>query len=401
MLAVASITIYANSYIRVLSKTTHEPIYNVQVITKDGVETSDFLGKVKISPDLNNSELFIKSAGYRQINTTFQNGSKIYLEEFTPKALYVSFWALYSKKRVDEIINIVNTTAVNSLVIDVKNEWGELQYISQVPLAKEIKASRGRVVKDLKKTVERFRKLGIYLIARHVVFKDDKLANSKVTMAIKKEGIPWKGNDKLSWTDPYDTDVHEYNIAIAEEIASLGFDEIQFDYIRFPGVAGLELKKLNIEKNRVSAITSFLEKAYKRLSKSGVLVSADVFGYACLNSNDTGIGQTLSEMTKHVDVISPMLYPSGYGKFFPHVDIVPVEEPGKTIYHSLAIAEVKDGINPLKFRPWLQAFQDYAHDKRKFQRKEIKDQIAGAEEFGSSGWMLWHPSSRYKKEHID
>ena len=220
-------------------------------------------------------------------------------------------------------------------------------------------------------------------------------------MAIKKDGLPWKGNDNLSWTDPHDDRVHEYNIAIAEEIASLGFDEIQFDYIRFPGVSGLELQKINIEKNRVTAITNFLKKAYSRLSKSGVLVSADVFGYACLNTNDTGIGQTLSQMSKYVDVLSPMLYPSGYGKTFPHIDIVPVEEPGKTVYHSLSIAETKDGIEPLKFRPWLQAFQDYAHDKRKFQRKEIRDQIAGAEEFGSSGWMLWHPSSRYKKEHID
>jgi hypothetical protein len=128
-----------------------------------------------------------------------------------------------------------------------------------------------------------------------------------------------------------------------------------------------------------------------------VFLAADIFGYVCWNLDDTGIGQMLERLVPHVDYLSPMLYPSGF-----HVGIPgcpdPVAHPYEIVYRSLDRAKQRTGLPPVRFRPWLQAFRDYAFDRRPFTGKEIRQQIRAAQDFGANGWMLWNPNNIYSAE---
>jgi hypothetical protein len=152
----------------------------------------------------------------------------------------------------------------------------------------------------------------------------------------------------------------------------------------------------NTQENRVKAISGFLMEARKRLLPYNIFLSADIFGYVCWNLNDTHIGQTLEDLTSHVDYLSPMLYPSGFQYGIPGYRI-PVTHSYEIVYLSLKRAQERTRLPSVRFRPWLQAFRDYAFDKRHFEDKEIRDQINAVEKFGSHGWMLWNSQNIYSK----
>jgi hypothetical protein len=188
--------------------------------------------------------------------------------------------------------------------------------------------------------------------------------------------------------------VRAYNIAIAVDAAKAGFDEIQFDYVRFPDAKGVTFSQPSTEESRPKAITSFLRQAYRALIPYNVFLSADVFGYICWNKGDTGIGQNVLDLADVLDYISPMLYPSGFMYGIPkHRD--PVAHPYEIVRFSLDRAQERTKLDPIRFRPWLQAFRDYAFDKRQFGREQIQAQIKAARSFGSDGWMLWNPRNVY------
>ncbi len=209
-------------------------------------------------------------------------------------------------------------------------------------------------------------------------------------------GFPWKDREKLGWVDPHHPEVVDYNLRIAEEAARLGFDEVQFDYIRFPDTARLQYARPHTFGNRTAAINDFLRRAKQRLDRHGVYLSADVFGYICWNENDTYIGQHLESLLPHVDYLAPMLYPSGFSHGLPGFP-APMEAPYEMIYLSLLQAYQRTGADPQRFRPWLQAFRDYAFDRRAFKAEQIGAQIAAARDFGSNGYMLWNASNRYSE----
>ena len=198
----------------------------------------------------------------------------------------------------------------------------------------------------------------------------------------------------LAWTDPFNHTVWDYNIALAIEAAKEGFDEIQFDYVRFPDQKGLQFAKPNTEANRREAIVSFLAEARKRLLPYNVFLSADNFGYACWNPDDTGIGQCFSDIGTVVDYISPMLYPSSFQFGIPGLRN-PLNDPYQIVFASLARAKKRTGFTSLTFRPWLQAFNDYAFDRRKFGKWELEQQIKAAQDARAEGWLLWDPRNRY------
>jgi hypothetical protein len=209
-----------------------------------------------------------------------------------------------------------------------------------------------------------------------------------------QNGEIWRDRENLSWVDPFNKEVWDYNINIAIEAAKYGFDEIQFDYIRFPDALGLRFSMPNTEENRVKAITGFLMEARRRLFPHNVFLSADIFGYVCWNRNDTDIGQRLEDLAPHLDYICPMLYPSGFQYGIPGYRN-PVANSYEIIYLSLKRAQERTGLPSYRFRPWLQAFRDYAFDRRYFNDKEILGEVKAAEGFGSHGWMLWNPRNNY------
>jgi hypothetical protein len=230
------------------------------------------------------------------------------------------------------------------------------------------------------------------------VFKDNPLATSRPDLAVKRaSGAIFKDREGLAWTDPFNTEVWDYNIAIAVEAARVGFDEIQFDYVRFPDAPGLSFSRpVNTMKSRMDAINGFLTEARLRLTPYNVFLAADIFGYVAWNLDDTHIGQRLEELAPIVDYISPMLYPSCFQLGIPGYRN-PVAHPYEIVFLSLQNAR-KRGIPSIRFRPWLQAFRDYAFDRRQFTATQIRAQISAAEKFGSDGWMLWNPRNLYTAE---
>jgi hypothetical protein len=240
-----------------------------------------------------------------------------------------------------------------------------------------------------------FKEKNIYTIARIVVFKDNPLALAKPEWAIRTNGGEiWRDREGLAWVDPFRKEIWEYNIQIAIEAARMGFDEIQFDYVRFPDASAPHFSEPNTQENRVKVVSGFLQEARNRLMPYNVFLSADIFGYVCWNLDDTHIGQKLESLILPVDYLSPMLYPSGFQYGIPGYRN-PVANPYEIVYLSLKRAQERTNFPHARFRPWLQAFRDYAFDRRFFNGKEIRSQIEAAEKFGSLGWMLWNPLNKY------
>jgi hypothetical protein len=315
-----------------------------------------------------------------------------------PKALYLTFYGIGEKALREPALKLIEETELNALVIDVKGDRGWIPYKSSIPLAVEVGATKITTVRDMPGLIKSLKERGIYTIARIVVFKDHPLATARPEWAVKTEGGEiWKDREHLAWVDPFRKEVWEYNIQIAVEAAQHGFDEIQFDYVRFPDSSSPRFSRPSTEESRVKAVSGFLREAYNSLLPYNVFVAADIFGYVCWNYNDTNIGQKLETLVPAVDYLSPMLYPSGYQFGIPGYRN-PVANPYEIVYLSLKKAQERTNLPSIRFRPWLQSFRDYAFDRRFFNGKEIREQISAADKFGSQGWMLWNPGNVYSSE---
>ncbi len=385
----------------VVDSMTGRPVQNALVTVNDDVTKSDERGTFFVRAT--GSRVGVRAYGYRRTEQVVTVPSaaaplQIRLTPFVPKALYLSFFGIGSRALREPALKLVEQTELNAVVIDVKGDRGKISYKSSVPLASEIGAQNVITVKDIKMLMALLKGKGIYTIARIVAFKDNSLAYAKPHLAVKTaSGQIWHDREGLGWVDPFRKEVWRYNIDIAMEAAQYGFDEIQFDYVRFPDAAGLGFSMSNTQENRVKAIAGFLEEARKRLVTYNVFLAADIFGYVCWNLDDTKIGQRLEDLAPVLDYVSPMLYPSGFHLGIPGYRN-PVAHPYEIVYLSLQRAGRRAGLSPVRFRPWLQAFRDYAFDRRRFTGAEIRSQINAAERFGSDGWMLWNPENVYSGE---
>jgi hypothetical protein len=321
--------------------------------------------------------------------------AEVRLPPLIPKALYLSFYGIGDSGLRGAALKLLEETELNALVIDVKGDRGRIPYRSALALATEAGAQKTITVSDMPGLLARLRQQGIYAIARVVAFKDDPLARARPELAVRtRDGQIYTDREGLAWTDPFRHEVWDYVLDVAEEAAGLGFDEIQFDYLRFPDQPGLVYAEPSNEANRVAAISGFLAEAARRLAPYNVFVAADVFGYVLWNLDDTDIGQRLEDLAPHLDYISPMLYPSCHQCGIPGYRN-PVAAPYEIVSLSLDNARKRTGLPAARFRPWLQAFRDYAFDRRVFGAAEIGAQIRAAEDFGASGWMLWNPRNVY------
>ncbi len=326
------------------------------------------------------------------------NPLEIRLIPIKPKALYLTGYGVASKRLRESALNLIETTELNTLIIDVKGDRGYITYPSEIPLVSSIGGQKLVLVKDIKGLVKTLKRRGIYTIARIVVFKDNLLGMARPDLAIRTaEGAVWRDRENLIWVDPSLKEVWDYNIAIAVEAAKNGFDEIQFDYVRFPDCKGLKFALPNTEENRSGTISDFLLAARKKLAPYNVFIAADVFGYVAWNLDDTNIGQKIDQIGSAVDYISLMLYPSGFQFGIPGYRN-PVANSNRIVYLTLQRAQKRTQISSVRFRPWLQAFKDYAFDRRHFTGTEIREQIQASEDFGTNGWMLWNPRNVYTAE---
>jgi len=390
---------YAMAYTtgRVVDFFTGKPVKDAFVTSNKDVVLTDENGIFTVNTALN--KVGVRAPGYGRTEQIVipLNGvpQEIKLIPFTPKALYLSFFGIGDRSLRESAIKLIQQTELNTLAIDVKGDRGMIPYKSSIPLAAEVGAQRTITVKEMAPLMRSLKAKGIYTIARIVVFKDNPLAQARPDWAVKTPGGEiWRDRENLAWVDPFNKQVWDHNINIAVEAAQYGFDEIQFDYVRFPDASGLQFSMPNTEENRVKAVSGFLTEARRRLIPYNVFLSADIFGYVCWNLNDTKIGQRLEDLVAHLDYICPMLYPSGFQYGIPGYRN-PVANPYEIVYLSLKRARERTNLPSHRFRPWLQAFRDYAFDRRYFNDREIMDEVKAAEGFGSHGWMLWNPRNAY------
>jgi len=387
--------------LKIVDYQTGQPILDAKVTLDHQVLLADAQNLFPLAKS--GGKIRVRAHGYQRIEQGLPDSlppgpQTIRLMPMNPKALYLSFYGVGEKALREPALKLIDETELNSLVIDVKGDRGWIPYKSTIPLAAEVGATRITTVRDLPGLMKSFKERGIYTIARIVVFKDNPLATARPEWAVKTPGGEvWKDRENLAWVDPFRKEVWEYNIQIAVEAARQGFDEIQFDYVRFPDSSSTRFSQASTEESRVKAVSGFLHQAYQRLLPYNVFVAADIFGYVCWNLNDTNIGQKLESLVTPVDYLSPMLYPSGYQFGIPGYRN-PVTNPHEIVYLSLKKAQERTNHPSIRFRPWLQAFRDYAFDRRAFNGREIRTQIDAAEKFGSQGWMLWNPGNVYSSE---
>lgn len=381
----------------VVDAASGRPLAGVAISAGDSQARSDAQGRFRVDEG-GATALAVRAPGYRRQSVALAVGARarlqVALEPFLPKALYLSAWGIGDARLRGDALALVEQTELNALVIDLKGDAGVVPHASAAHAA-ALGAQTPVTVHDMPALVRSLRERGLYLIARIVVFKDDQLVRAHPEWAVRDaRGAVWHDREGLAWIDPFRREAWEFSLGVAEEAARFGFDEIQFDYVRFPDAAGLHFSQENTAAARTATIEAYLDAARARLARHGVLTAADVFGYVCWNENDTTIGQQLESIVQHVDVLSPMLYPSGFSFGIPgHRQ--PVAAPGEIVGHSLQRALQRTGVSPLRLRPWLQAFRDHAFDRREFGAPEIRAQIDAAEAAGSGGWMLWNAGNHY------
>ncbi len=378
-----------------LDANSSTPVQNAIISDSHHDVRSDANGS--FSMDSNETLLHVKAYGYRPYSLhTDTNATNIYLQPIKVKALYLTFWgASNNSKTLKNILKLIDQTEANAIVVDVKNEYGSTQFWTGFAQANSYGAHLKRTNRNIKKFIQTMKARHIYTIARIVTFKDELQALNNPDYAIKRDDANqtiWRNHDNMAWVDPFDKRAHDYTISIAEEAAKVGYDEINFDYIRFPAKTGLLYSKKSTQKSRIKAIESFLDEAKVRLRKYGVFISVDTYGNICWAKDDNGIGQTVESLAAHADYLAPMLYPSGFSSgsfYFDH----PSEHPYDVVYRS--VKTIQDRIPSNRVRPWLQYFKDYTSRRKEYKREEIQAQIKATEDIGTNGWMMWSPSSKY------
>jgi hypothetical protein len=344
------------------------------------------------------TQIGVRAHGYSRyqamLSASHERPLEITLRPVLPRAVYLSPPALKDRLLRESILGLHGSTQVNAMVMDVKDDRGVLWLgASGFPMVGQAAEDLTEST-ELKALVERLHQDGMYAIARVAVFKDDVLGQANPEMALRnRDGSILRDNDGRGWTDPRNKTVWAYNIAVAVAAARNGFDEIQFDYVRFPSV-NLGIQPTLSSADRREAIRGFLSQARAALLRYNVFVAANVFGYASWDPSDTNIGQNLEEIAKEVDYICLMLYPSAFAHGIPG-SRMPLENPGRIVDLSLRKAQGRTGLPAIRFRPWLQAFRDDRFDGRPFARAQITAQTRIADQFGSDGWMLWNARSIY------
>lgn len=321
------------------------------------------------------------------------------------KGIYVTAYSA-GGSRMEQLLALLDKTELNSMVIDIKDDAGYITYKTDNAELQQMGTPQN-FIGDINKLMTRLKEHDVYPIARIVVFKDSVLAKKHPELSfVNSDGSVWKNKGGDSFVNPYNENVWKYNVDIAKEAAKLGFKEIQFDYVRFP--EGFEkradtLKYTKSDRPRVEIIADFVKYAKAELAPLGVRVSVDIFGYAASVPAAEGIGQDFVKISKNVDVISPMVYPSHYSTgWFDVKD--PDKDPYATIKGSMVDTHKKlDPLGSYKpvIRPWIQDFTASwlgSGHFIKYGKQQVEDQIRALKDENVDEFLLWNANNRYTSD---
>ncbi|MBI2627921.1 MAG: hypothetical protein HYW71_00585 [Candidatus Niyogibacteria bacterium] len=318
------------------------------------------------------------------------------------KAIYMTSWVAGTSDWRDRLVEFIEKSELNAVVIDIKDYTGRISFEVVDPALMAV-GSQEKRIPDIREFIGNLHEKNIYAIARISVFQDIFLVKKRPDLAVKtKTGAVWKDYKGISWLDPCAKEVWDYTVKIAREAEQAGFDELNFDYIRFPS-----------DGNMANIVYSFcrsgaglpskaerLEEFFKYLSDNlkdmGRSLSADLFGMVTVNADDLNIGQVLEKAAPYFNYLAPMVYPSHYPKGFNNYQN-PAAHPYEIVYQAMAEASrrlIAASSTPKKLRPWIQDFDlgaEYTAEMVNLQKKAVYDA-------GLTGWMAWDAGNKYTKE---
>lgn len=347
---------------------------------------------------------------YKSPESIYLDGHKVaydlYKGEKEVKGIYLPTSKIEDYK---SYIQMTKTTNVNSFVIDVKNDQGYLTFKSD----NEKLIERGCVladppIQDIEKIIASLYEADIYPIARIVVFKDSVVTKNFPDLAMKSlSGEVFETRTGEKWLNPYNKENWDYILEVCKEAISVGFKEIQLDYVRFHESMGESKVQLDPDKTKTEAITEFIKYICENLEEVDVKISADVFGAVIMSKVDgENVGQDFEELSKHLDYICPMVYPSHYaeGTFgieYPHIQCYDIILKSMELAQDRLMNNARDE-RKAQIRPWLQDFTLAGMTPYQYYGEEqIRSQIQGTYDAGINEWLFWNASGKYTEAGLD
>lgn len=312
------------------------------------------------------------------------------------KAIYMSGWVAGDKRLREKLVEVLDTTEINAVIIDIKDYTGRISFLVDNPELKSFGSGENRIP-DIKEFIGRLHDKGIYVIGRISSFQDSYLVKTHPQFAVTdKAGKLWKDRKGISWLDVGAKPVWDYLALVGDEAYSKGFDELNFDYIRFPSDGNMNDIKYPFSQGKVKSVVlkEFFAFLDKHFHTKNIPISADLFGMTTSNTDDLGIGQILEDALQHFDFVAPMVYPSHYPATFMGF-AKPAEKPYEVIKFTMASAVKKAeavSVSPSKLRPWL---QDFSIGGVIYTPEMVRAQIQATYDVGLNSWMLWNASNIY------
>ena len=376
------------------------PAAQARVSTGNALVRTDSSGRFEFAPEQRTGSLSIIQPGYDVVRRPiYYDQSVIVLRHLVVRAIYIPFDEVTKPEVQAWAHGLVDRNLINAVVVDIKDEAGQVFSIASTPTVEQIRAVRdGSSVGSF---LQELQDKGVYRIGRIVTFLDRTYPRWFTDHALHDlAGGLFIDGMGSTWSSAYKSEARAYNIEIGVAVADY-VDEVQYDYVRLPYENGLRERIQNTAADRVAAINRFAQEASEALHLAGVAVSFDTFGVVSTATDDQGIGQSVEGLAQYLDYISPMVYPSGW-----HPGSLgfayPPEHPGAVVRINVgATVEKARPHGTALVRPWLQDFHDYQPRGLTYYSEQVHAQIAATAEAGGIGFMLWDPSLDYEERALE
>ncbi|OGT06555.1 MAG: hypothetical protein A2103_03150 [Gammaproteobacteria bacterium GWF2_41_13] len=315
------------------------------------------------------------------------------------KSIYMTQCTAGNKRLRTRLVKLAQDTEINAIVINIKDETGKVAIKTDNPLFAEAYATARCRASDMRDFIAFLHQNDIYVIARIAVFQDPDLVKKHPEWAVKRasDGAVWRDRKGITWLEVKATPVWDYVAALAQEAEKIGFDEINFDYVRFPSDGNMRDIAYTYfdssKETKADAVKDFFQGLHERTRDLGIPISVDLFGMASTNYDDLGIGQILENALPYFDFVTLMVYPSHYPPGY-NGHKQPATVPYKIVKYNMDMAvsrTIEAGFNPVKIRPWIQDF----HLGATYNALMIRAQIQATYDAGLSSWMSWDPKNIY------
>ena len=373
------------------------PIANAWVTAAGTLLQTDAEGRFSLPDSVD--EASIIAPGYWPARASSSSDEPIVLQPLEVRAVFLPYEKLWDEQHLRWALDLADAGTITAIVIDIKEEGGAVLPLVASAATHDIDAVVDPGT-DIAAFLQALADRGIYRIARLVTFLDGRFARAHPDAALlTRGGEVFVDDSGLSWLDPANPTARAYNAEIAANAAAL-FDEVQFDYIRYPGNRRLRVTEETTPEQRTQAVTAFTAIAARTVHRAGAAVSFDLFGQTTVVTVEDSIGQIWEEIAAHADYLSPMVYPSTWvpGRFG---IAYPPAEPGFVVQTSVSAGVDRLDAFTAHVRPWLQDFHDYQEQQLPYYALEVKAQIDAAHAAGADGFMLWDPSLNYATSILD